>query len=561
MKGQKGQGKGKGKEGKAKGDGKGAKGNGKGDKGDGKGGKPARSIYEYDIAGHWKSKGKGDGKGAKGDGKGQKGNGPWGNDTKGTGKGGPKGLSDDLKRFWRCRCSKVVAPLPDVHKPFEMAEYCIDCGQYWEVPGPNYGRDYFCDIAGNRLSPAELQVLKQKQEEYEGKKRGRATRKKLKKKNREVTSLAEWTATGPDDFNIDELMNDSALTAEEKVARIIDHRKAADEKMAWGQRGAEEEDDEQMQGVDPSQADKERYKEAGVQIAFHREQLALWAKMEAGGTVLCEALAGQRAKILEDIAEYEAMGEKLASPRQIKKRQARAVTAAKKDRDAKVKAVESAKALKVEKAKIVEDAVAEVARLESEIPTLESHVEAAERRLVEVTDAQKTYSASTTTAKSGIEDAGKPEEQASSSDSKLPKLELHDGLNLVWERVCALPAFIREGKLGAGTGEIHKLLQAINDADQATVLYENTKVMPIIESGKSYFDALLSTEVDEDDLSALQQVAAPEGAKVPMGKGKAEGALKKVTEKKITKIKACQADSKTTLKFAKMAAKNNDDDV
>ena len=48
-----------------------------------------------------------------------------------------------------------------------------------------------------------------------------------------------------------------------------------------------------------------------------------------------------------------------------------------------------------------------------------------------------------------------------------------------------------------------------------------------------------------------------------MGKGKdtVTTALKKVTEKKINKIKACQADSKTTLKFAKMAAKNNDDDV
>ena len=37
--------------------------------------------------------------------------------------------------------------------------------------------------------------------------------------------------------------------------------------------------------------------------------------------------------------------------------------------------------------------------------------------------------------------------------------------------------------------------------------------------------------------------------------------IRKVTEKKSSKIKACQADSKTTLKFAKMAAKSNDDDI
>ena len=302
LKGQKGQkGKGKGNEGKAKGDGKGAK-------GDGKCANPARSVYEFDIAAYWKGKGKGDAKGAKGDGKAQK-----GNDAKGKGKGVPKGLPDELKRFWRCRCSKVVAPLPEVHKPFEMAEYCIDCGQSREVPGPNYGRDYFCDIAGNRLSPAELQVLKQKQEEFEGKKRGRATRKKLKKKNREVTSQEEWNAT--DDFNIDELINDTALTAEEKMARISEHRKGP---AVGGQRGgAEEEDDEHMSGAESTHGDKERYKEAGIQIAFHREQLALWAKMEAGGTVLGEGIAGQRAKILEDITEYEAMAEKLASPKSI----------------------------------------------------------------------------------------------------------------------------------------------------------------------------------------------------------------------------------------------------
>ena len=68
--------------------------------------------------------------------------------------------------------------------------------------------------------------------------------------------------------------------------------------------------------------------------------------------------------------------------------------------------------------------------------------------------------------------------------------------------------------------------------------------------------------MDEDDLKALQQVASPEGAKVPMGKGKetVTTTLKKVSEKKINKIKSCQADSKTTLKFAKKAAKSNDDD-
>ena len=102
----------------------------------------------------------------------------------------------------------------------------------------------------------------------------------------------------------------------------------------------------------------------------------------------------------------------------------------------------------------------------------------------------------------------------------------------------------------------------INEANNAALHLERTQERPSIEGGTSYFEELLSPEVDEDDLKALQQGAAPDGAKVPMGKGKESvtTTLKNVSEKKLNKIKSRQADSKTTLAFAKMAATNNDDD-
>ena len=43
---------------------------------------------------------------------------------------------------------------------------------------------------------------------------------------------------------------------------------------------------------------------------------------------------------------------------------------------------------------------------------------------------------------------------------------------------------------------------------------------PSTEGVTPYFEELLSPEVDEDDLKALQQGVAPDGANVPMGKGK-----------------------------------------
>ena len=136
-----------------------------------------------------------------------------------------------------------------------------------------------------------------------------------------------------------------------------------------------------------SQVDRERHRERGVVIGLHRKQLALWAEMEAAGAVPDEQVAAQKLKMQEEISDFEAAAEKFAPAKTIKKRYLRALTAAKKDRDGKAKIITDAKARRVEQAKVVEDAVAEVARLDHDIPTLEFNVQAAERKVTEAAEA------------------------------------------------------------------------------------------------------------------------------------------------------------------------------